>query len=146
MFECIIIVTDKEYTFILQCESDYIFSTLDQTMLCLCFIDSLFICIAEPVSEWTTSLVDVTSTSFELQWEKLDTFITPGAKFYIVEVKCIQGTTLTVEIVPGNATTTVIKGLRPSTQYRVCVFGVNDLGQTYKGVEIVDTTNEGKRK
>ena len=55
----------------------------------------------------------------------------------------MQGTILTVGIVPGNATTTVIEMLSPSTRYRVRVFGVDGIGQPYKSLENVTTTEKG---
>lgn len=88
---------------------------------------------------------DITSTGFTLEWEKLNTVNNQSAKFYIVEVKCIQGNTLTVEILPGDSTRKVIKGLRPSTKYRVCVFGVNGNGQTFRSTESATLTNKGTR-
>ena len=97
------------------------------------------------VSGWNTTVFDLTSSSFNLQWTKLYTVINQNATFYIVEVKSIQGTILDVETVPGNATSTVITGLKPSTKYRVGVFGIDSIGQPYKSLETVTTTKEGTR-
>ena len=83
------------------------------------------------------------STSFTLQWIKLNTVINDNASFYIVEIKSIQDFLLTVETFPGNTTTTVIKGLSPSTKYRVGVFGVDGTGRSYKSMEFVTTTKKG---
>ena len=66
------------------------------------------------------------------------------ANFYIIEVKSVQGTVLTLETVPGNTTSTVIKGLKPSFKYRVGVFGIDSIGQPYKSLEIDTTTLEGR--
>ncbi len=92
---------------------------------------------------WNVTIYDVTSTSFTLQWTMLNTNNDHYAAFYIVEVKSVQGIILAVETVPGNKTTTVIQGLRPSTEYRVGVFGVDSIGQPYKSLESVTTTNKG---
>ena len=67
-------------------------------------------------------------------------------KYYIVEIKSFQGTILTVETVPGNATSTVIKGVGPSTKYRVVVFGVDSIGEPYKSLETTITTTAGRRQ
>jgi hypothetical protein len=98
------------------------------------------------VSGWNATIMNHTSSSFKLLWTKLYTVANLYAKFYIIEVKSIQGTILAVETVPGNATSTVIKGLRPSTKYRVSVFGVDSGGQPYKSLESVTTTKEGARQ
>ena len=55
----------------------------------------------------------------------------------------MQGSIFTAETVSGNATSAVIKGLWPSTMYRVSVFGVDSIGQAYKSPESVITTTEG---
>ncbi|XP_078366044.1 MAM and LDL-receptor class A domain-containing protein 1-like [Oculina patagonica] len=92
---------------------------------------------------WDATIFNLTSTSFTLQWRNLnETVANQSAKFYIVEVKSIQGTILTVDVVPGNATTTVIRRLSPSTKYRVGVFGVDSTGQSYKSLENVTTTKK----
>ncbi len=49
----------------------------------------------------------------------------------------------TIETFPGNTTNAVIKGLSPSTKYRVGVFGVDGIGQPYKSLESVTTTGKG---
>ena len=53
---------------------------------------------------------------------------------------------MTAETVPGNTTNAVIKGLRPSTKYRVTVFGVDRIGLPYKSLESVTTTKKGREK
>ena len=81
-----------------------------------------------------------------LHWSRLDKVVNRFAKFYLVEIKSFQGTILAVETVSGNVTSTSIKGLRPSTKYRVAVFGVDSIGQPYKSSEATITTTTGKRQ
>ena len=95
------------------------------------------------VFRWNVTIFNLTSTSFTLQWSKLNTDDNHDAKFYIVEVKSTQGIILMVDTVPGNTTNTVMKGLRPSTKYRVSVFGVDGIGQPYRSLESVTTTYKG---
>ena len=92
------------------------------------------------------TLFNLTSTNFNLQWTKLFSVVNKYATFYIIEVKSVQGTVLTLETVPGNITSTVIKGLKPSSKYRVGVFGIDSVGQPYKSLEIYTTTLEGRRQ
>jgi len=88
------------------------------------------------------TIFNLASTNFNLQWTKLYSVVNQYAKFYIVEVESVQGTVLTLKTVPGNTTSTVIKGLKPSTKYRVGVFGIDNVGQPYKSLESVTTTKE----
>lgn len=95
---------------------------------------------------WNVTVFNLSSTSLNVQWTKLDRVVNRLAKFYIVEIKSFQGTILTVETVPGVATSTVIKGLGPSTKYRVVVFGVDSIGQPYRSLETTITTTTGRRQ
>ena len=98
------------------------------------------------VSGWNVTVFNLSSTSFNVHWTKLDKEVNRFAKFYIIEIKSFQGTILTVETVPGNATSTVIKGLGPSMKYRVVVFGIDSIGQPYKSLETAITTTTGRRQ
>lgn len=53
------------------------------------------------------------------------------------------GLPLDVHTVPGNTTTSVIKRLKPSTKYRVVVFGVDKNGTPYKSLQSILTTSKG---
>ena len=89
------------------------------------------------------TIVNLTSTSFNLEWTKLYSVVNQYAKFYIVERKSAQGRLLALKTVPAQST--LVKSLRPSTKYRVSVFGIDSVGQPYKSFESVITTKEGKR-
>ncbi|KAL9953497.1 hypothetical protein ACROYT_G040920 [Oculina patagonica] len=91
---------------------------------------------------WNVTILNADSTSLTLQWTSLDANVNHGANFYIIEVKSMEGILLAMETVPGNTTSTDIKGLRPTTKYRLVVFGVDDSGQPYKSLESVVTTNK----
>ena len=108
------------------------------------FISLIYIFLAIPVLGWNVTIFNLTATNFNLQWKKLYTVVNQYANFYIIEVKSIRGTVLTLENVPGNITSTVIKGLKPSSKYRVGVFGIDSTGQPYKSLESDITTKEGK--
>ncbi|KAJ7356076.1 DNA replication complex GINS protein PSF1 [Desmophyllum pertusum] len=88
------------------------------------------------VSGWNVTVLNATYISFALQWTKLDT------RFYIIEVKSIKGNLVAVEIVPGNATSTNIHGISPSSKYRVVVYGFDGIGQPYKTLESVVATKK----
>ena len=95
---------------------------------------------------WNVTILNAESTSLNLQWTRLDANVNHHARFYIIEVKSIGGVLLAMETVPGSATTTNIKGLKPSTKYRLVVFGVDDIGQPYKSEETVVTTTKGAKQ
>ena len=113
-------------------------------MILFLFLLKTFIAI--PVLGWNATILNVTSSYFNLQWTRLYTVVSQHANFYIIEVKSVQGTVLTLETVPGDTTSTVIKGLKPSSKYRVGVFGIGSTGQPYKSLESVTTTKEGRRQ
>ena len=102
--------------------------------------------LALPVLGWNVTIFNLTSTTFNLHWTKLFTVVNKYATFYIIEVKSVQGTVLTLETVPGHTTSIVITGLKPSSKYRVGVFGIDSVGQSYKSLESVTTTKEGRRQ
>ena len=106
-------------------------------------ISFLYIHLAATVLEWNVTMSNPTATSVTLHWTKLSTDDNQYAEFYIVDVKSIEGIIFTVDIVYGNTTTTIIKGLRPSTEYHFSVFGVDGTGQPYKSIEVVATTDAG---
>ncbi len=99
---------------------------------------------AIPVFGWNVTILQPYSANFTLQWTRLDAYVNHSAKFYIIEVKSAQGVLLTTEIVPGHAASAVVERLRPSTKYRVVVFGVDETGQPYKSLERGVRTNKGK--
>ena len=106
----------------------------------------LFFRSAILVPGWNVTIVNPLSTSFTLQWSSLRRNINRFATFYIVLIKSSTGDLLAVEIVTGNSSTITVKGLRPSTQYRAGVYGIDDVGQAYKGVESLTSTTNGMSK
>jgi len=99
--------------------------------------------LATLVSGWNVTILNRESTSLTLQWTNLPANISRVARFYIIQMKSTQGLLLYTEIVSGGTSTVTIKGLRPSTPYRVNVFGVDDDGLAYKSVESLTLTAEG---
>ena len=80
---------------------------------------------------------------FSIQWSSLRTNIDRTALFYLILIKSPAGNLLAVETVPGSATTKEITELRPSTRYRIGVYGIDETGQAYKSSEnLVSTTHD----
>ena len=79
-----------------------------------------------------------------VQWSALRTNIDRTARFYLILIKSPAGNLLAEEAVPGSTTTKVITGLRPSTRYRIGVYGIDETGQAYKTSESLASTNDGK--
>lgn len=95
------------------------------------------------VAGWNLTILNADSTSFILQWSGLDVNVNRRAGFYLIEVKSAERVLLAVETVPGNTSSTDIKGLSPSSTYRVVIFGVDEIGQPYKSLESVVTMKAG---
>ena len=106
-------------------------------------IYSLFVSPAILVAGWNLTILNADSTSLILQWTGLDATVNHRAEFYLIEVKSAEHILLAVETVPGNISSTDIKGLNPSSTYRVVIFGVDEMGQPYKSLESVVTTKKG---
>ena len=81
---------------------------------------------------------------FSIQWSSLRTNIDRAALFYLILIKSPAGNLLAVETVPGSATTKDITELRPSTRYRIGVYGIDETGQAYKTSESLASTTYGK--
>ena len=79
-----------------------------------------------------------------VQWSALLTNIDRTAKFYLIFIKSPEGNLLAEETVPGSTTTKDITGLRPSTRYRIGVYGIDETGQAYKTRESLTSTTDGK--
>ena len=79
-----------------------------------------------------------------VQWSALRTNIDRTARFYLILIKSPGGNLLAEETVPGSTTTKVITGLRPSTRYRIGVYGIDETGQAYKTSESLASTTEGR--
>ena len=86
-------------------------------------------------SGWNVTVLNPFGTGFTLQWTQLPANINRVARFYIILVKTIQGSILNVETVPESISILTINGQRPSTKYRVVVYGVDDAGELYKSEE-----------
>jgi len=108
--------------------------------LVICF---LFVSSAILVAGWNLTILNADSSSFILQWSGLDANVNRRAGFYLIEVKSAERVLLAVETVPGNTSSTDIKGLSPSSTYRVVIFGVDEIGQPYKSLESVVTVKAG---
>ena len=107
-------------------------------VICFSFVSSAIL-----VAGWNLIILNADSTSFILQWSGLDANVNRRAGFYLIEVKSAERVLLAVETVPGNTSSTDIKGLSPSSTYRVVIFGVDEIGQPYKSLESVVTTKAG---
>ncbi|XP_022786253.1 MAM and fibronectin type III domain-containing protein 1-like [Stylophora pistillata] len=97
---------------------------------------------AVTVSGWNISVSNPDSSGATLQWTSLDANVNHQANFYIIEVKSMDGVPLDVHTVPANTTTSVIKRLKPSTKYRVVVYGVDNNGQPYMSSQSILTTSK----
>ncbi|XP_073249655.1 neurotrypsin-like [Porites lutea] len=95
---------------------------------------------ALPLSGWNVTVLMSSYFGFSIQWSSLRTNIDRNARFYLILINSPEGNLLAVETVPGSATTEDITGLRPSTRYRIGVYGIDETGQAYKSSESLAST------
>ncbi|CAH3116615.1 unnamed protein product, partial [Porites lobata] len=97
---------------------------------------------ALPLSGWNVTVLMSSHFGLSVQWSALRTNIDRTARFYLILIKSPAGNLLAEETVPGSTTTKVITGLRPSTRYRIGVYGIDETGQAYKTSESLASTND----
>ncbi|CAH3182988.1 unnamed protein product [Porites lobata] len=95
---------------------------------------------ALPLSGWNVTVLMSSYFGFSIQWSSLRTSVGRTARFYLILINSPAGNLLAVETVPGSATTKDITGLRPSTRYRIGVYGIDETGQAYKTSESLAST------
>ena len=104
----------------------------------------LFFFSALPLSGWNVTVLMSSYFGFSIQWSSLRTNVGQTARFYLILINSPAGNLLAVETVPGSATTKDITGLRPSTRYRIGVYGIDETGKAYKSSENLVSTTHGK--
>ena len=104
----------------------------------------LFLCQALLLSGWNVTVLMSSHFGFSIQWFALHTNIDRTAMFYLIHIESPEGILLAVETVPGSTTTKKITGLRPSTRYRVGIYGIDETGQAFKSSESLASTTDGK--
>ena len=90
------------------------------------------------------TVLDAVATSFTLQWTSLYTKTNRVARFYVILIKSTEGSVLAVEIVSGSTLSVTVNGLKPSARYRVGLYGIDGVGQSYKSQENLASTTKGK--
>ena len=99
---------------------------------------------ALPLSGWNVTVLMSSYFGFSIQWSSLRTKVGRNARFYLILINSPAGNLLAVETVPGSVTTKDITGLRPSTRYRIGVYGIDETGQAYKSSKRLASTTYGK--
>ena len=87
---------------------------------------------------------NTTYSSITVQWTNLTTIIRRQVRNYIIIVNITNGSTLAHKVTNGSQLAIDITGLMPSEIYTVEVFGVDNLGQTYKSLAVNATTKNSK--
>ena len=95
------------------------------------------------VSGWNVTVLEALDTSFTLQWTRRNTKTDRVASYYVILIKSMEGSLLAMEMVSGSTSTATINGLRPSAKYRVILYGVDGVGQSYKSQESQASTTKG---
>lgn len=99
---------------------------------------------ATEIPGWTVAADNATSDSIEIKWTNLTSLLNHLVRHYIIRLNRTNASAVAHEIADGNKLKTEIDGLQHSTKYRVEVFGVDDLGRTYKTLEATARTKNSK--
>ncbi|KAJ7356094.1 hypothetical protein OS493_027021 [Desmophyllum pertusum] len=89
---------------------------------------------------WTVSADNITSTSILIQWTNLTSLLNHRVLYYVIRLNRTNGNALIQRIAQENTLNTEVGGLGRSTNYRVDVFGVDELGRPYRTLTVNATT------
>ena len=106
------------------------------------FLTLLFLFLVSPLAYWSISIYYTNTTSIQFSWQNLEILVGQQISHYFIVVKNSFGSSVNEYIVPGNTTSHVLSGLPPSTEYRLCITGVNFRGNAYN-TERTAWTDEG---
>jgi len=94
---------------------------------------------------WNLNISNETSSSFSVQWTNLTTLLGRQVQCFIVLFKSNRNNNSNAvhKIVNGREERTELTGLLSSSKYIVEVFGIDEMGQPYKTLEVQAMTLNG---
>ena len=87
---------------------------------------------------------NTTFSSITVQWINLTSILRRQVRNYLITVNITSGSSLPPKVTHGSQLTTEITGLLPSENYTVEVFGIDDIGNTYKTLAVNTRTKNSK--
>jgi len=98
---------------------------------------------APQLDGWNVTVLNVSESSISFQWPKLTDVRGNQVRGYVVIVETTDGKEVTGDIFLANVTFKTTHGLKGSTEYRIFVTVVDQLGQPHRSSEVLVITDEG---
>ena len=132
-------------------------STALLELVSILVLDVSLECIDEPIPcglfflapvlpGWNLTISNETFSSFSVQWTNLTALLGNQVQHFIVLLKSSKNNNSIVvhKILNGREERTEMTGLFSSSQYTIEVFGIDQMGQPYRTLEVQARTLTGK--
>ena len=102
--------------------------------------------LAPVLTGWNITISNETISSFSVQWTDLAALLGSQVQHFIVLLKSRKNDNgvMVHKIVNGREDKTEMAGLLSSSQYTIEVFGIDQMGQPYRTLEVQARTLTGK--
>ena len=102
--------------------------------------------LAPVLPGWNLTISNETFSSFSVQWTNLNALLGSQVQHFIVLLKSSKNNNgiMVHKIVNGREDKTEMTGLLSSSQYTIEVFGIDQMGQPYRTLEVHARTLTGK--
>ena len=102
--------------------------------------------LAPVLPGWNLTISNETFSSFSVQWTNLTALLGSQVQHFIVLLKSSKNNNgrMVHKIVNGREDKTEMTGLLSSSQYTIEVFGIDQMGQPYRTLEVHARTLTGK--
>ena len=102
--------------------------------------------LAPVLPGWNLTISNETLSSFSVQWTNLTALLGTQGQHFIVLLKSSKNNNSIVvhKIVNEREERTEMTGLLSSSQYTIEVFGIDQMGQPYRTIEVQARTLTGK--
>ena len=106
----------------------------------------LFLIAASLIPGWSVSIENTTFFSIFITWTNLTSLLNRQVRHYMIFLNRTKQNALGHRITLGNQLSAKIHGVMHSAKYTVEVFGVDELGQSYRTLAVNTTTKSSKKK
>lgn len=96
------------------------------------------------LSGWKVTVENTSFSSIHIRWINLTSLLNRQVRHYIVFLNMNNGSSLSHKITDGRQLATEVAGLKPSSNYTVQVFGIDETGQPYRSVAEDARTTKSK--
>ena len=106
----------------------------------------LFLIAASLIPGWSVSVENTTFSSIFITWTNLTSLLNRQVRHYMLFLNKTKQNVLGHRITLGNQLSAKFQGVIHSAKYTVEVFGVDELGQSYRTLAVNTTTKSSKKK